>query len=115
MVPAPASTVRNRQPVDEVAKAIAAKLKVRVFKNIVVKKAPEGSSVSLKDMKSKVEKQEALAARFVLNDGITNQGKWNVLVVDDLYDSGATLEAICAILASYDKVDNIYVAALTWK
>jgi predicted amidophosphoribosyltransferase len=115
VVPAPASVTRARQPVQEVAMAIAKQIRTPIFSNIVTKIATVVNTPSLKNMSTKAEKVEALKGRFTLNDAIGNNGKWNVLVVDDLYDSGATLDAICAILASYPKVGKIYVAALTWK
>jgi hypoxanthine phosphoribosyltransferase len=56
------------------------------------------------------------AQRIVMNNGeITTDGRWNVLVVDDLFDSGASMDAACAVLRKYPKVGKIYVAALTWK
>ncbi|MDX8355306.1 ComF family protein [Cognatiyoonia sp. IB215182] len=115
VVPAPASLVRKRQPVLEVATEVAAQMNVPVFNNTVTKVAAVANTPLLKNMTSKADKVETLKGRFALNDEIQNQGRWNVLVVDDLYDSGATLEAICTILSSYRKVANIYVAALTWK
>ena len=50
-----------------------------------------------------------------VNDEITTDGRWNVLVVDDLFDSAASMDAACAVLRKYPKVGKIYVAALTWK
>lgn len=115
VIPAPASVRRRRQPVTEVASAIAERMGLTAFDNIVVKNAAAANSGSLKDMKNRAEKEEALRGRFTLNDGIDGNGRWNALVVDDLHDSGATLGAICAILATCPKIGNIYVAALTWK
>ncbi|WP_456024069.1 hypothetical protein [Pseudomonas protegens] len=55
-------------------------------------------------------------SKIVTNNGeITTDGCWNVLVVDDLFDSGASMDAACAVLRKYLKVGKIYVAALTWK
>ncbi|TMJ17210.1 MAG: ComF family protein [Alphaproteobacteria bacterium] len=115
IVPMPASKQRPRQPVTEIAKALAQRLEVPIFENIVVKlPAPDGAP-ALKDLVGKQAKVDALSDRFAINDGITNDGKWNVLVVDDLYDTGASMEAACAKLRTYHKVDKIFVAALTWK
>lgn len=115
VVPAPASTARARQPVPEVAKAVADRIEVPFFDNLVVKSAVLANSGSLKDMDTKEEKVTALKGRFVLNKAIQNPGKWNALVIDDLYQTGATLEAVCKILAGYSKIGNVYVAALTWR
>lgn len=114
IVPMPASTARARQPVHEIARELGRLMSVPVFENILVKSAtPQGSPQS-KNLRSKEEKLAALAGRFSVNDAIGNQGRWNALLVDDLYDSGASMEAACGALRAYGKIDRLYVAALTW-
>lgn len=115
VVPVPASTPRARQPVPEVAKAVADRVGAPYFDNIVVKSALVANGGSLKNLGSKEAKVAALEGRFLLNKPITNDGRWNALVIDDLYQSGATMEAVCETLAGYSKIGNIYVAALTWR
>lgn len=112
VVPMPASKFRARQPVTEVASQLAGMLGVPMFDKMLVK-TPNGKS--LKNLKDKDEKMAALAGTISLSPVITNEGKWNVLLVDDLYQSGASLEAACAVLRTYAKIDKIYVAALTWR
>lgn len=51
----------------------------------------------------------------MLNPQITNEGRWNALLVDDLHDSGATLDEACRVLRTYEKIGSIYVATMTWK
>lgn len=41
--------------------------------------------------------------------------KNDALVLDDLFDSGASMKAACSVLRTYAKIDKIFVAALTWK
>lgn len=115
VVPAPATTQRARQPVHEIAKTIATKIKVPYFEQMLVKLPSDGGAVSLKNLVTKEEKTASLNGRLRLEKTITNDGCWNVLVVDDLFDTGATLEAVCEQLRSYDKVGKIFVATLTWK
>lgn len=115
VIPTPASTTRTRQPVHEIAKAVSELIKVPFFDGIVVKSADAENTNSLKNMTSKAEKETALNGRFALEPIITTEGKWNVLVVDDLYHTGATMEAVCQLLSGYNKVNNVYVAALTWR
>ncbi|EGJ19524.1 hypothetical protein RSWS8N_15229 [Cereibacter sphaeroides WS8N] len=115
VVPVPASKTRARQPVYEVAQAVATKIKVNSFEGIVVKAPAEGQNVALKDLSTKEEKVAALAGRFTIRDQIAENGCWNALVVDDLFDSGASMEAVCAALHSYDKIGKIFVATMTWK
>jgi len=112
IVPMPASTQRYRQPVTEVAKELAGLVNVPVFENLLLKAA---TGKSLKDLHTKEEKIAAIGDSFSVNDEITNQGIWNVLVIDDLFDTGASMEAACKVLRAYPKVGKIYVAALTWK
>ena len=85
---------------------------VPVFHDILLK-ASNGKP--LKDIKSKDEKIEAIGESFSVNEAITNDGRWNVIIVDDLFHTGASMEAACKVLRKYDKVQNIYVAALTWR
>ncbi|MNP85798.1 hypothetical protein D3C76_1856890 [compost metagenome] len=66
-------------------------------------------------MHSKAEKVAAIGDGFSVNDVIINAGCWNALVVDDLFDSGASMEAACTALRKCQKVRSIYVVALTWK
>lgn len=115
IIPVPASKRRLAQPVHEIAKEIGLKIKVKSFENIVVKNQSTSSTIALKDMTTKAEKEAALADRFYINDEIENEGCWNALVLDDLFDTGATIEAVCRSLHTYRKIDKIYVAALTWK
>ncbi|MAY27594.1 MAG: amidophosphoribosyltransferase [Polycyclovorans sp.] len=115
VMPAPASTARQRQPVHEVAGFVAERMDVPLFDNLIEKSAVASNTGSLKNMNTRQEKDEALQGRYLLNKPISNEGRWNVLVVDDLYHTGATMDAICSLLAQYDKISGVYVAALTWR
>ena len=115
VIPVPASTVRNRQPVYEVSRLIASQLDIESFEGIVTNTSVEGQVVALKNLDAKADKVEALKQRLALNDEITNDDCWNALVVDDIYDTGASLEAVCDVLRAYRKIDEIYVATLTWR
>lgn len=112
IVPMPASTARARQPVTEVAQALGALSGISVFPGLL-RKASNGKS--LKDLQTKEEKIEAIGDSFTVHDTIQGTGPWNVLVVDDLFHTGASMEAACAALRKYPKVRSVYVAALTWR
>lgn len=111
IVPMPASTTRTRQPVVEVAEALGEIVKTPVFSNLLHK----AKSSPLKDLHTKEEKLKAIGNSFSVEDRIVGDGPWNVLLVDDLFDTGASMEAACKALRGYKKVKQIYVAALTWK
>lgn len=115
IIPMPPSQQRQRQPVSEIARALGEILEKPVFEGIITKKPPEAGAPQLKNLTTKAEKDAALAGRFELNDAITNDGRWNALIVDDLFDTGASMEAACATLHGYAKIDQIFVTALTWK
>jgi predicted amidophosphoribosyltransferase len=112
IVPMPASSRRARQPVAEVANELGAIVNVPVFSNILVK---AGNGKSLKDLSTKAEKIEAIGNSIILNDKISGCGPWNVLVIDDLFHTGASMETACKLLRTHPKVGRIYVAALTWR
>lgn len=115
VVPMPPSKVRKRQPVIELAEAVAAGLGVEAFSTMLTKTPAPPGAPELKNLGPKEEKVAALAARMKLSKTIANEGKWNALIVDDLFDSGASLEAACDALRTYGKIARIYVIALTWK
>jgi predicted amidophosphoribosyltransferase len=115
VVPMPPSNARERQPVTEIARLLSEKIGAPMFDNILVKRAPAANTPQLKDIAGKDAKIAALTDRFTINPAIANDEKWNVLLVDDLFDSGASMEAAATKLKEYDKVGEIYVTALTWK
>lgn len=115
IVPMPASTMRARQPVEEIANELGRLAKIPVFNDIIVKApAPQGAP-QLKNLHTREEKDAALEGRFSINPSITNEGRWNVLLLDDLFDTGATMDAVCRTLRTYKKIDRVYAASITWK
>lgn len=111
IVPMPASKDRAWQPVTQIALEVGKLTALPVFQKILTKK-PTGQS--LKDLGSRDERVKALEGKIQLGDEISGNGKWNVLLVDDRYDTGASVEAACAVLKTYSKVNKIYVATVTW-
>lgn len=114
VVPMPASQARTKQPVNEVADAIAKSIGVTSFDSLIAK-APSATGQKLKDLQTRAEKDAELAGKFSIVDAISGDGKWNVLLVDDLFDSGASMTAATAALKTYNKINGVYVVALTWK
>ncbi|MGT6806511.1 ComF family protein [Escherichia coli] len=115
IIPMPASTTRARQPVDELAAELGRITGIPVFNNVVVKApAPQGAP-QLKNLHSREEKDAALQGRFSINPCITNDGRWDALLLDDLFDTGATMDAVCKALRTYNKINRVYAAAISWK
>lgn len=115
IVPVPPSQARQRQPVFEIASALARKTGLTSFENILQKAPAKAGAQQLKNLNTKTAKVAALAGRLSINDRINGEGTWNVLVIDDIYDTGASMEAVCGVLQTYNKIGKIYVAALTWR
>lgn len=115
IVPMPATNPRPRQPVTEIAGALGRRLDIPVIENLLVKVPVPADAPALKDIVGKDAKVEALKGRFAIHDAIAGDGRWNALLVDDLFDTGASMEAACAVLRSYPKIGRIFIAALTWK
>ncbi len=112
IVPMPPSKRRTFQPLTELAKEIAKKMDVPLCENILIKKV---ITPQMKDVESIEEKIKVLATAFSINDEIRSEGCWDVLLIDDLYGSGTSLNAAAQTLKTYSKVKNIYVAAFTRK
>lgn len=104
----PSKTGRKFQPVMEVAKGMGAELKLPIFKDAIkkIKNTPE-----LKSIYDYSERLKLLESAFTINNSSLN-GK-NILLFDDLFRSGATLNAITRVLYEQGKVKNVYVLALT--
>ncbi|MEA5446896.1 hypothetical protein VCB98_13795 [Gammaproteobacteria bacterium AB-CW1] len=111
VVPMPASTARNRQPVTEIAREYARLAGIPCYENLLVK---TGSTAPMKDLGTREEKVSALINAFTVYD-VLPEGQYDVLIIDDLFDTGSSLEAATTVLRSYSKVRNIYVATVTRK
>lgn len=111
ILPMPASKQRTFQPVNEVANKVAALMNIPYIDNILVKSA---YTAQVKNMPSKEERVQALCSTFKVND-VLGEGAYNALIVDDLYDTGSSLEAATAMLRQYTKIKKIFVATITRK
>ena len=109
IIPVPPSKPRDYQPVHLIADALSKNTSVLIIHNEVVKEKP---TPELKNMKDPVEREKVLRDAFSLAGTVSLKNK-NVLLIDDLYRSGATLRAITAILYNTGKVKNVFVLTLT--
>lgn len=110
IVPMPPSKSRGFQPAVELARKVAEKMGLPFFENILLKK---GTTPQMKDIGTREERVNALMGCFYINDAIKEGGSWDVLIVDDLYSSGASLSAATQVLRTYQKVSKIFVAAFS--
>lgn len=110
IVPMPPSKSRGIQPAIELARKVAEKMALPLFENILLK---NGTTAQMKDIDTKKERINALMGCFYINDGIKYSGSLDVLIIDDLYSSGASLSAATQVLRSYQKVSKIFVAVFS--
>ncbi|MEW6210737.1 MAG: ComF family protein [Acidobacteriota bacterium] len=108
IVPVPPTRIRAFQPVIEIAERIGARLNLPCRRDCIVKikETPE-----LKNVYDYNRRLELLEDAYTVAES-TLKGE-NVLLFDDLYRSGATLDAITRGLCGKGEVANVYALALT--
>ncbi|RZF63921.1 ComF family protein [Sphingomonas populi] len=115
VIPMPATKPRARQPVHALTGKLSKLTETFYADGLLLKNPPMSGAPEIKNLGSKEEKVAALEERFYLNEAfITNNGKWGALLIDDKYDTGASLEAACSILRTYAKIGEIFVATCSW-
>lgn len=105
IVPVPSSTQREFSPVHEFCKALASAVNKPV-QPCVVKTRPTKPQ---KEMHTLPQKRDNVAGAFAVKDDINGK---RILLVDDLFDSGATLEEITKSLLR-SKAAHVTVLTLT--
>lgn len=111
VIPMPASKIRTRQPVTEIARELALLMGIPCCENLLVKTI---ATSAMKDIATKEDKMSVLIKSFAVNDVLTS-GLHDILLVDDLFDTGSSLEVATNALKSYSKIRNVYVATVTRK
>ncbi|MEW8073917.1 MAG: ComF family protein [Candidatus Thiodiazotropha sp.] len=111
VIPMPPSKQRARQPVVEIARTVAENMGIPCYDNLLIKTQ---DTPQMKDIESRKEKVETLVQAFAIND-LLDEGQYDVLIIDDLYDSGSSLEAATRVLREYRKIRYIYIATATRK
>lgn len=108
IVPMPASRPRREQPVRILADALGARLGIRVEAEAVrkVKATPQ-----LKDVKDYNERVRLLEGAFSVSTPAIS--KQSVLLLDDLYQSGATMESVTKALYDEGKAEAVFALAIT--
>lgn len=108
ILPVPPSKSRTFQPVIQVARGISYGLQIPLYEDFLIK-VKETSE--LKNVYDYQKRSELLKDTFAAKN-LSLKGK-NVLLFDDLYRSGATLNAITRVLSEKGMVSKVYVLALT--
>ena len=111
VVPMPPSKQRARQPVIEIAQLVARNMGIPCYDNLLIKTE---NTPQMKDIENRDEKVSTLVRAFSIND-LLGAGQYDILIIDDLYDTGSSLEAATRVLKEYSKIRNIYVATATRK
>lgn len=107
IVPMPSSTVRTVQPVIEVANELGKALKKPVVTD-AIRKTRE--TPGLKDVRDPEERRELLDGAFEVDRGKLNEN--GILLLDDLYRSGATANAVTHALIA-GGASRVYFLAAT--
>lgn len=109
IIPVPPSrTDRAFQPVIELAESMSYCLGVPTLKDCLIKTK---ETTELKNVFERGARLKLLGDAFDITSSVI-KGK-NVLLLDDLYRSGATVGAITRVLYNRGNVNRVYVLALT--
>lgn len=104
----PSNTRRKHQPVIAVAEALSTVLRAPICEGCVTKVK---STAQIKDVFDYAQRTEILKDAFAVDTEKT-EGK-RLLLIDDLYRSGATVSAIAQLLTSRGAARAVYLLTLT--
>lgn len=107
MIPVPPSTVRSVQPVLMLARGICEAIDLPLAECITLTRP----TTQLKGIQDPEKRREALAGLHAVDPAIT-RGK-NVLMFDDLFRSGSTLNAITEALLAQGQANTVYALTVT--
>jgi len=108
LIPIPPSKQRNFQPVYEIVKEIGNLINVKVDLDYLIKTKPTSELKDIEDYETRIN---ILRNHFELKD--TRYKSKKVMLFDDLYRSGATMNVISQLFLEKGKVDRVYVLTLT--
>jgi hypothetical protein len=106
IIPVPPSLHRESDPLTLLAQALADQLKIPAWTKVLIKTR---ATRPQKEMTSLAQKRANVAGAFALRGEMRGE---RIILIDDLYDSGATLEEAARVLAR-GGVSGIVVLTLT--
>lgn len=114
IVSMPPSKTRVKQPVIEIGKSLSRLIDKPCINDILLKSK---NTPQMKDIPNRNDRIETLLNAFEINTNVVinrlpKQG-YNVLIIDDLFDTGTSLEAATKKLRDCDKIGQIFVATAT--
>ena len=109
IVPVPSSKKRDIQPVDSIALALGKQRHVPVLTDFLEKVPGEAE---LKNTTDPEQRAKLLKDTIKVTGNEELSGK-RILLVDDLYRSGATLNACCSVLREQADIESVSVLTMT--
>jgi predicted amidophosphoribosyltransferase len=108
IVPVPPSHAREHQPVFEIATRIGSLLGIPVCLDCITK---QGTTTQVKNLSDKASRIKLLKDAFAVDKSCL-QGK-RILIFDDLYQSGATLEVVARDVLEKGSAEKVYALTIT--
>jgi predicted amidophosphoribosyltransferase len=112
----PPSKVRPKQPVIEIGHALSKFTNKPCINDIIIKSK---TTHQMKDIANREDRVNTLLDAFLVDTSVVKnrltspKDKYNVLIIDDLFDTGTSLEAVTKKLRECGKIGQILVATVT--
>lgn len=107
IVPTPASRSRSRQPVEKLANALGSRIQIPVISDAVVRTKQIGV---MKDIPY-IDRPQKLSNAHCINGELLSGHR--VLLLDDIYDSGSTLNSVTELMYQKGNVSDVYALTMT--
>ena len=108
LIPTPPSKKRKFQPVIEIAREIGLRLKIQVDNNYIIKNK---KTLELKNIENSEEKLKEISGVFKVRD--KRYKNKTILLFDDIFQTGTTVNTISDLLYIEGEVKDVYVLTIT--